>query len=100
MLRSLQAGAAAVMPALAASVPQSCYEVVAAWKDGDPALAEEKQHRLTRAAQRMEEALGVAGIKFGCDVNGYFGGQPRLPGLPINGEERLELEAMLRPLRG
>lgn len=100
MLRSLQAGAAAVMPPLAASVPQSCYEVVAAWKDGDPALAEEKQARLTQAAQRIEEGLGVAGIKFGCDLNGYFGGQPRLPRLPLTGEERLEIEAILKPLRG
>lgn len=100
MRRSLAAGAAAVMPPLAASVPQSCYEVVAAWKDGDPALAEEKQLRLTRAAQRMEEALGVAGLKFGCDLNGYFGGAPRLPRLRLTGDERLELEAMLKPLRG
>lgn len=100
MLRSLQAGAAAIMPTLAASVPQSCYEVVAAWKDGDPALAEEKQARLTRAVQRIEDGLGVAGIKFGCDLNGYFGGQPRLPRLPLTGENRLEIETILKPLRG
>ncbi len=100
MQRSLAAGATAVMPPLAASAPQSCYEVVAAWKDGDPTLAEEKQARLTRAAQRIDEGLGIAGIKYGCDVNSYFGGQPRLPGLPLTGEERLEIEAILKPLRG
>ena len=34
-------------------------------------------------AERVEEELGVAGIKFGCDLNGYFGGRPRLPLLPL-----------------
>ena len=29
-----------------ASAPQACYEVLAAWKDGDPALAAEKQDRV------------------------------------------------------
>ena len=100
MLGSLAAGSSAVMPPLAASAPQSCYEVVAAWKDGDPALAGEKQARLTRAAQCIEEEFGIAGIKFGCDVNGYFGGHPRLPRLPLTGEQRHEVEAILKPLRG
>lgn len=100
MMRSMEAGAAAVMPGLGACAPQSTYEVVAAYKDGDRALAVEKQVRLTRAAQRIDEALGVAGVKFGCDLNGYFGGAPRLPRLPVNGTERQEIEEILRPLRG
>ncbi len=100
MLAALEAGAAAVMPALGACAPQSTYEVVAAWKDGDVGLAREKQERLTRAAEGIEEGLGVTGVKFGCDVNGYFGGIPRLPRLALRGAERREIEGILRPLRG
>ncbi len=100
VLRSMEAGAVAVMPPLAAGAPQSVYEVVAALKDGDPKLAAEKQARLTRAAQRIEEGLGVAGIKYSCDVNGYYGGAPRLPQLPLSGDDRLEIDAILKPLRG
>jgi 4-hydroxy-2-oxoglutarate aldolase len=47
----------------------------------------------------VEEELGVAGIKFGCDLNGYFGGTPRLPLLPLTGEERAETEALMQGLR-
>ncbi len=99
MLEALQAGAVGAMPAFAASAPQACYEVLAAWKDGDPALAAEKQHRIQRLAQRVEEEMGVAGIKYGCDLTGYFGGRPRLPGLPLTGSERSEIEALMAGIR-
>jgi 4-hydroxy-2-oxoglutarate aldolase len=99
MLEGLRAGMVSAMPAFAASAPQACYEVLAAWKDGDEGLAEEKQARLQGVAERVEEQLGVAGIKFGCDLNGYFGGRPRLPLLPLTGEERTEIETLMRGLR-
>jgi len=99
MLDGLQAGAVGVMPGFAASAPQACYEVLAAWKDGDFGLAQEKQARLQAAVERVEVALGVPGIKFGCDLNGYFGGRPRLPLLPPTGVERGEVETLMRGLR-
>jgi 4-hydroxy-2-oxoglutarate aldolase len=99
MLEGLRAGAVGAMPAFAASAPQACYEVLAAWKDGDEGLALEKQVRLQSVAERVEEQLGVAGIKFGCDLNGYFGGSSRLPLLPLSGEERAEIEALMQGLR-
>ena len=99
MLEGLRAGAVGAMPAFAAAAPQACYEVLAAWKDGDQGLAEEKQVRLERVAERVDEQLSVAGIKFGCDLNGYFGGRPRLPLLPLTGAERTEIEALMQGLR-
>lgn len=99
VLDALVAGAVGAMPPLAAAAPQACYEVLAAWKDGDPALAAEKQERLRLPALRVEDALGVAGIKYGCDLNGYFGGRPRLPTLPLTGVERSEVEAAMAGIR-
>jgi 4-hydroxy-2-oxoglutarate aldolase len=99
MLEGLQAGAVGAMPAFAASAPQACYEVLAAWKDGDEALAEEKQARLRSVAESVEEEFGVAGIKFGCDLNGYFGGRPRLPLLPLMAEEQAKIETLMQGMR-
>jgi 4-hydroxy-2-oxoglutarate aldolase len=99
MLDGLKGGAVGVMHALAAAAPQACYEVYAAWKDGDLPLAEEKQHRLAAAIAQIEERLGVPGIRYASDLNGYFGGVPRLPFLPLTGAERLAVEAAMRGIR-
>jgi dihydrodipicolinate synthase/N-acetylneuraminate lyase len=99
MLDGRQAGAVGAMPGFAACAPQGCYEVLAAWKDGDSGLALEKQARLRDAVERVEGAFGVPGIRFGCDLNGYFGGRPRLPLLPSSGEERAEIEVLMRGIR-
>jgi 4-hydroxy-2-oxoglutarate aldolase len=99
MLSALQAGATGVLPPFSAAAPQGCYEVLAAWKDGDGALAEEKQSRVQAAAERIEGQLGSAGIRYGCDLNGYFGGRPRLPLLPVSGEERTEIELLMQAIR-
>jgi dihydrodipicolinate synthase/N-acetylneuraminate lyase len=99
MLEGLQAGAVGAVPGFGACAPQVCYEVLAAWKDGDAALAKEKQIRVTSAAERIERGIGVAGVKYGCDLTGYFGGLPRLPWLPITGAERAEVEALMQGMR-
>ena len=99
MLDGLHMGAVGIAPAFAACAPQVCYEVFAAWKDNDLPLAEEKQSRLGQSAHYAEEILGPGGLKFGCDLNGYFGGPPRLPHLPPDGEQRDALKNHMNSLR-
>jgi 4-hydroxy-2-oxoglutarate aldolase len=95
MLQSLEAGAAGAMPSLAACCPQAVFEVYAAWKDGDSALAAEKGLRLLQADALLCD-LNIAGIKYACDVNGYAGGPPRLPRLGLTARERELVENVLR----
>ncbi len=54
VLEALQAGAVGAMPGFAAAAPQACYEVLAAWKDGDEGLAQEKQDRLREVTERLK----------------------------------------------
>lgn len=99
MLEAWKAGASGALPSLGACAPQACCEVWQAHKDGDPALAEEKQQRVERAAAQMEGWRGVAAIKHGCDLNGYYGGRPRLPLVALNGEERANVEREMENLK-
>ena len=98
MLPLLQAGVAGALPGLAACAPQGCYEVFAAFKDGDPALSAEKAERIL-AADELVEAMGVGAVKYGCDWNGYFGGLARLPRLALTEVDRQKVEAVLGEVR-
>jgi dihydrodipicolinate synthase/N-acetylneuraminate lyase len=99
MLEGLRAGATGTMPAFAASAPQAAYEVYAAWKDGDQPLADAKQSRLAPAIALIEVELGLAGIRYASELTGYFGGRPRLPMLPLNGEARERVERAMKGIR-
>ena len=96
---SLAVGAVGAILAFACVAPTSCYEIYAAWKEGDAALARLKQERIATAAQRVVGDLGIPGVKYGMDVNGYFGGPARLPLLPLTGEVKGETERLLADIR-
>ena len=96
---SLDAGAVGAILAFACLAPTSCYEIYAAWKEGDAELARLKQERIARAAQRVVGELGIPGVKHGMDLNGYFGGTARLPLLPLTGEVKSEVERLLADVR-
>ena len=96
---SLDAGAVGAILAFACLAPTSCYEIYAAWKEGDTELARLKQQRIARAAERVVGDLGVPGVKYGMDYNGYFGGPARLPLLPLTGEAKGEIERLLADVR-
>ncbi|HVG26161.1 MAG TPA: dihydrodipicolinate synthase family protein [Acidobacteriaceae bacterium] len=98
MLPLLEAGVSGMMPELAACAPQGCHEVLAAFRDGNPELAELKAARLGAADAAVRE-LGVAAVKYGCDLNGYYGGAARLPRVPLSAEERVRVDAAFREVR-
>jgi dihydrodipicolinate synthase/N-acetylneuraminate lyase len=95
---SLDAGAVGAILAFACPAPTACYEIYAAWKEGDAELARLKQERIARAAQRVGD-LGVPGFKYGMDFNGYFGGPSRLPFLPLTADVKSEIELILADVR-
>ena len=99
LLGSLEAGAAGGILAFASCAPQACQEVYLAWKDRDFKLAAEKQQRIADASQRIVGQLGISGVKYACDFNGYYGGHTRAPLLPVSGAEKAEIEALLAGIR-
>lgn len=91
LLDSIDAGASGGVLAFAACAPQACQEIYTAWNENDPKLAIEKQHRLVEASRLVAGKLGIPAIKHACDLNGYYGGRPRIPLLPLDAEQQAEV---------
>jgi 4-hydroxy-2-oxoglutarate aldolase len=96
---ALDAGAVGAVLAFASPAPTACFEIYAAWKERDDALALLKQDRITAAAKRIGGELGIPGLKYAMDLNGYFGGQTRLPLLPLMAEMKAEVEVLMADIR-
>jgi 4-hydroxy-2-oxoglutarate aldolase len=96
---SLQVGAVGAILAFADAAPTACYEIYAAWKEGDADLARLKQERIVKASQRVVGELGIPGIKHALDFNGYFGGPVRLPLLPLTADLKTEVEQLMADIR-
>lgn len=95
LLDSLMAGASGGVLGFAAPAPTICFEIHAAWKDNDLELARSKQLGLTPATKRVVSELGIPAIKYAMDLNGYYGGLPRLPLLPPTAAQKKEIETLM-----
>jgi 4-hydroxy-2-oxoglutarate aldolase len=99
LLTALEAGVSGGILAFAAPAPQACQEVYIAWKENDRAVAQEKQQRIVEASRAVTGKFGIAGIKHACDLNGYYGGVPRIPLLPLSAEQQSEVASAMAPVR-
>jgi dihydrodipicolinate synthase/N-acetylneuraminate lyase len=96
---SLQAGAVGAILAFAVAAPTACFEVYAAWKEGDFELARLKQERIAKAAERVVGGLSIPGAKYAMDLNGYYGGPVRLPLLPLTADLKAEVERLMADIK-
>jgi dihydrodipicolinate synthase/N-acetylneuraminate lyase len=98
-LDSLEAGASGGILAFASFAPEACQEIYLAWKNRDVKLALEKQQRIAGVSERIVGGLGIGGVKYACDFNGFFGGHPRSPLTAPTGEQKAEIEGFLAEIR-
>jgi len=96
---SLEVGAAGAILGFAVPAPTACYEIYAAWKEGDFDLARLKQQKVTKGSLRIVSDFGVPGIKHAMDLNGYYGGPARLPFLPLTADAKKEIEQLMADIK-
>jgi 4-hydroxy-2-oxoglutarate aldolase len=99
LLGAFEAKVTGAILAFAAPAPQACQEIYTAWKENDPTVAAEKQRRIIEASRRVAGEFGIPGLKFACDLNGYFGGVPRIPLLPLTVEQKNTITALMADVR-
>jgi 4-hydroxy-2-oxoglutarate aldolase len=99
LLNSLQIGANGGVLGFAAPAPTICFEIYAAFRDNDQDLARSKQDALAVATKKVVSEMGIAAVKYAMDLNGYYGGPPRLPLLPLSAAQKKEIEALMANFR-
>lgn len=95
LLNSLTVGAGGAVLGFAAPAPTICFEIYSAWRENDTGLAQSKQESIVAATKRIVSELGIPAVKYAMDLNGYYGGLPRLPLLPLTSAQKSEIEAQM-----
>jgi 4-hydroxy-2-oxoglutarate aldolase len=97
---SLAIGCAGAVLAFANAAPFTVISIWEAHRTRDFAAAMDWQKRILRAAQLVTVKYGVPGLKYAMDLNGYYGGPPRLPLTAITPEAKQEIEQAFTGLKG
>ncbi len=97
---SLAVGAVGAVLAFANAAPYAAISIWEAHRTREFAAAMDWQNRIIRAAQLVTTKYGVPGLKYAMELNGYYGGPPRLPLTVISPEARAEIEQAFDGLKG
>jgi 4-hydroxy-2-oxoglutarate aldolase len=97
---SLAVGAAGAVLAYANAAPYSVIAIYEAHRTRETEAAMDWQNRIARAAQLVTAKYGIPGLKYAMDLNGYYGGIPRLPLVPIGPEAKKEIEQAFDGIKG
>src|SRR5216684_4411507 len=97
---SLQAGAVGAVLAFANAAPYATITIWEAHRTREAEAGKDWQGRIARAAQLVTTKYGIPGLKHAMDLNGYYGGPPRLLLAPITPEAKKEIEHAFDGLKG
>ena len=95
LLASLVLGGAGGVLALSCFLPEATVELYEAFRAGDVERASRLQHSLLVPSRKIAGEFGPTGVKYAMDCVGYFGGDPRLPLLPLTSAQKSSIEAAL-----
>ena len=97
---SLLMGACGAILAYANAAPYSTIAIWEAFRTRDEAAGMDWQNRIGRPSALVTTRYGIPGLKYAMDLNGYYGGPPRLPLVPPSPEAKQEIEAAFQDLKG
>ena len=97
---SLLMGASGAILAYANAAPYSVIAIWEAYRTREEAAGLDWQNRIGRPSALVTTKYGVPGLKYAMDLNGYYGGPPRLPLVVPTPEARKEIEEAFKDLKG
>jgi 4-hydroxy-2-oxoglutarate aldolase len=86
-------GAVGGILAIANAMPQYAHLIYDRYRSGDVDGSREAQKAIVDAAG-VAPRYGIQGLKYGMDLKGYFGGPARMPLLPLDAQQKSEIEQL------
>jgi 4-hydroxy-2-oxoglutarate aldolase len=96
---ALEMGGTGAILGIANAIPYACMTVWEAFRTRQSLAGRDWQDRIGVPAKLIGTKYGIPGLKHAMDLNGYYGGPPRLPFVPPSPEARAEIEDAFRELR-
>jgi 4-hydroxy-2-oxoglutarate aldolase len=97
---SLRAGANGAALAFASAAPYATIAIWEAFRTREEEAGVDWQGRMAHPGLLVTEIHGAPGLKHAMDLNGYYGGLPRLPFAPIGDAAKRAIEEAFRDLKG
>jgi 4-hydroxy-2-oxoglutarate aldolase len=97
---SLLMGATGAILAFANAAPYATIAIWEAYRMREEEAGRDWQNRIARAAALVTTKYGIPGLKHAMDLNGYYGGPPRLPLSVPTPEAKREIEEAFQDLKG
>ncbi|GAH90152.1 unnamed protein product, partial [marine sediment metagenome] len=96
LLGALTLGCAGGILALANVAPEICVKIFNLVQDGNIEEAKKLQLKMIPVNKAITATYGISGLKVALDMVGYFGGETRLPLLPLTENEKRKIEEILK----
>ena len=96
---AFQLGATGAILAIANALPYACVTIWEAFRTREFDAGKDWQTRITPPGRLIASKYGIPGLKYAMDLNGYYGGPPRLPFIPPSAEAKAEIEQAFDGLR-
>lgn len=97
---SFIAGASGAILPLANAAPHAVISIWEAHRTREFEAARDWQTRITPIVELIGGSWGVAALKHAMDLNGYYGGPPRLPLTALTASQQKEVEQALNGIKG
>ena len=96
---SLLMGATGAILAFANAAPYATIAIWEAYRTREEEAGRDWQNRIARAAALVTSKYGIPGLKHAMDLNGYYGGNSRIPWLPVDAATKAEIEQLMSNIR-
>ena len=96
---ALQAGASGAVLAFANAAPYATIALWEAHRTREEEAGLDWQSRISPPAEVVSVRFGIPGLKHAMDVNGYYGGPPRLPWTTPGPAAKREIESAFADLK-